>query len=131
MQAKFSVQKMTLNGKVYSAIETISTKTSAHQHFTEIIPETFLISTGLQIWSHENVFTREPNRMFAIVMTTSEAFLGPTRVNLFHLKNFNLNSITVYRNGYPVATTPLQTENDKKHYLISVEAPDFGQHGHP
>ena len=63
-------------------------------------------------------------------MATNEAFLGAKRVNPFHFQKFNLNSITVYRNGYPVAGTPLQTENDKKLYLNSLEALAFGQHGH-
>ena len=63
-------------------------------------------------------------------MATNEAFLGAKRVNLFHFQKFNLNSIKVYRNGYPVAGTPLQTENDKKLYLNSLEALAFGQHGH-
>ena len=63
-------------------------------------------------------------------MATNEAFLGAKRVKPFHFQIFNLNSITVYRNGYPVAGTPLQTENDKKLYLNSLEALAFGQHGH-
>ena len=90
----------------------------------------FLFSTGVNSWSHEVAFTREPIRKFAIAMATNEAFLGAKRVNPFQFQKFNLNSITVYRNGYPVAGTQLQTENDKKLYLNSLEALAFGQHGH-
>ena len=130
LQANLYVRKMTVSDNVYSAIETTVTKTPALYRYTEIIPKTFLISTGVQSWSHEDVFTREPIRRFAIAMATNEAFLGAKSVNPFHFQKFNLNSITVYRNGYPVAGTPLQTENDKKLYLNSLEALAFGQHGH-
>ena len=63
-------------------------------------------------------------------MATNEAFLGAPHVNTFHFQKFNLNSITGYRNGYLVAGTPLQTENDKKLDLNSLEALAFGQHFH-
>ena len=119
---------MTVSDEVYSAIVTTLTKTMALYRY-QIIPKTFLIFTGVQSWSHEDVFTREPIRRFAIAMATNEALLGAKRVNLFHFQKFNLNSITVYYNGYPVAGTPLQTENDKKLHLNSLEALAFGQHG--
>ena len=84
----------------------------------------------MQSWSHEDIFAREPNRRFVIALATNEAFLGAKPVNPFHFQNFNLNSFTVYRNGYPVAGTSLQTENDEKLYLVSLEALAFRQHGH-
>ena len=59
-----------------------------------------------------------------------QGFSGTKRKNRFHLQNFNLDSITVCPNGYPFAGTPLQTENDKKLYLNSLEDLAFGQHGH-
>ena len=121
---------MTVSDNVHSDIETTLTKTPALYRCTEIIPKKIVISTGVQSWSHEDVFTREPIRTFAIALATNEDFLGAKRVNHFHFQKFNLNSITVYRNGYPVAGTPLQTESDKKLYLNSLEALAFGQHGH-
>ena len=121
---------MTVNDRGYSAIETTLLKTPAPHGYTEIIPKTFLISTGVQSWSHEDKFTRELIRRFAIAMATNEAFLGAKRVNHFLFQNFNLHSITVYRNGYPVAGTPLQTEDDNKFQLNLLEALAFGQHGH-
>ena len=56
--------------------------------------------------------------------------MGAKRTNPFHYQKFGLNSITVYRNGYPIAGTPLESENDKKIYLNSLEALAFEQHGH-
>ena len=105
---------MTVSDNVYSAIETTLNKTPALYSYTEIIPKTFLISTVVQSWSHEDVFTREPIRRFARAMATNEAFPGAKRLNLFHFQKFKINSITVYPKGYPVTGTPVQTENDKK-----------------
>ena len=119
---------MTVSENVYSAIE--STLTIAIYRYTEIIPETFLFSTGSKSWNHEDIFNREPIRRFALAMTTNKAFLGSKANNPFHYQKFNLENITVYRNGYPIAATPLQTGNDKKLYLNSPEALAFESHGH-
>ena len=70
----------------------------------------FPISTVVQRWSHEDVFAREPIRRSAIAITTNKAFSEAKRINPFHFPKFNLISITVHRNGYLFAGTPLQTE---------------------
>lgn len=130
MQAYLYVRKMTVTEDVYSAIETTLTKTPAIYRFTEVIPKTFLISRDVRSWDHEDIFNREPIRRFAFAMITNQAFLGAKRSNPFHFQKFNLDSIIVYRNGYPVAGTPLQTEDDKKLYLNSLEALAFENGGH-
>ena len=130
MQASLYVRKLIVSDNAYSAIETTLTKTPALYRYTEIIPKTFLISFGVRTWSHEDVFSREPIRRFTIAMATNEVFLGAERVNPSRFRNFKLNSITVYRDCYPAAGTPLQTGNDNKLYLTSLEALVFGQHGH-
>ena len=48
LQANLYVRKMTVSDNVYSAIETTLTKTPALYRYTEIIPKTFLLSTGVQ-----------------------------------------------------------------------------------
>ena len=130
LQANLYVRKMTVTENVYSAIENTLTKTPAIYRYTEIIPKTFLVSTGSKSWNHEDIFNREPIRRFALAMTTNKAFLGSKDANPFHFQKFNLESITVYRNGYPIAATPLQTDDDKKLYLNSLEALAFESHGH-
>ena len=66
-------------------------------------------------------------------MATNEAFLGAKLAKSFHFEKFNLNSTKVYRNGYPVAGTPVRTDNDRRLYLNSLAAPALGQlvHGVP
>jgi len=129
-QANLYVQKMTVTDNVYSAIEKTLTKTPAIYRYIEVIPKTFLISTGSRSWSHEDIFTREPIRRFALAMSPNANFLGAKRANPFHYQKFGLRSITVYRNGSPIAGTPLTTDNDKRLYLSSLEALAFNHHGH-
>ena len=129
-QANLYVRKMTVSENVYSAIESTLTKTPAIYRYTEIIPKTFLVSTVSKSWNHEDIFNREPIRRFALAMTRNKAFLGSRAVNPFHYQKFNLEKITVYRNGYPIAAKPLQTDNDKKLYLNSLDALAFESHGH-
>ena len=126
MQANLYIRKMTVSD-VYSGIETTLSKTPALYRYTEIIPETYLVSRGVQSWSHEDPFIREGSQ---IAMATKEAFLGSKRGDRFHFQKFSLNSIIFYRNSYPFAGTPLETESVKKLYLNSLEAQAFGQHGH-
>ena len=118
---------MSVGDNVYSAIETIVTKTSPLYRYIEIILKTILNCTGVLSWGHEDVFTRESIPWFAIAMTTNKAFLGAKRVYLFLFENLNLNSLAIYRIGYPVAWTPLQAKSDKKLYLDSLEALGFGK----
>ena len=129
-QANLYVRKMTVSENVYSEIESTLAKASAMYRYTEIIPKTFIVSKGLKSWNHEDIFNREPIRRFALAMTTNSSFLGAKRENPFHFRKFDLDSITVLRNGYPIAGTPLQTDNDKKQYLNSLEALAFRSHGH-
>ena len=129
-QANLHVRKMTVSDNVFTAIETTLTKMPAIYRYTEIIPKTFIMSNNSSSWNQEDIFNREPIRRFAIAMTTNAAFLGSKALNPFHFRKFDLTSITVYRNGYPIAGTPLQTDDDKKLYLNSLEALAFGQHGH-
>ena len=93
---------MTVSENVYSAIESTLTKTPAIYRYTEIIPKTFPVSTGSKSWNHEDIFNREPIRRFALAMTTNKAFLGSKADNPFHYQKFNLENITLYRNGYPL-----------------------------
>lgn len=129
-QANLHVRKMTVSENVYSAIESTLAKASAMYRYTEIIPKTFNVSRGMKSWNHEDIFNREPIRRFALAMTTNSSFLGAKKENPFHFRKFDLDSITVLRNGYPIAGTPLQTDNDKKLYLNSLEALAFTSHGH-
>ena len=129
-QANLYVRKMTLTENAYSAIETTLAKATARYRYTEIIPRTFLIGQNSQSWDQENVFSGQPIRRFILAMSTNAGFVGAKTTNPFHYQKFGLRSITVYRNGHPIAGTPLETDTDKKMYLNSMGALAFHEHGH-
>ena len=112
-QANLYVRKMTVSEQVFIAIEKTLTKTPALYRYTEVLPKTFLIPTGSRNWSKEDVFSREPIRRFALALVSYASFLGSKDTNPFHYQKHNLNEDTVYRNGYPVAGTPLATDDLK------------------
>ena len=60
------------------------------------------------------------NQSAAICLNTNEAFLGNNRQNPFHLRKFNLEQIYVYRNGLPVADSPISTADDKRLYFNTI-----------
>lgn len=130
LQANLYVRKMTVSDQVFTAIEKTLTKTPALYHYTEVLPKTFLIPSGSRSWIKEDVFSKEPIRRFAVALCTNAAFLGSKTTNPFHYQKFHLNEITVYRNGFPVAGTPLPTENEKRTYLNTMDALAFAHLSH-
>ena len=109
-QANLYARKKTVSGKIYSAIESTLKKTPVIYTYTDVLPKIFLVSTGSKSWNHGDFFNRDPIRHFAWAMATNRAFLGSKAFN----PKFNLENNTLYRIGYHIAGTPLQTDNDKK-----------------
>ena len=72
---------MTLNGDVVSAIE-----------------KTLLTSLA-----------SEPIRRLALCLNTNEASLGNNEQNPLHFRKIDLEQIYIYRNGMPVADSPIST----------------------
>ena len=81
-------------------------------------------------WSEEDVFSKEPIRRFALALISNQAFLDSKLKNPFHYQKHGLNGVTVYRNGYPIAGTPLSTDDEKRLYKTTMDAFVFGYHGH-
>ena len=63
-------------------------------------------------------------------MSSSESFNGTNNVNPFHFQKFDLREIIIYRNGFPVAGTPINTEDDKRIYFNSMGALAYVENGH-
>ena len=98
--------------------------------YLETLRKTFLASTGLHSWKQEDIFAREPTRRLAICLNTNEAFLGNNRQNPFHFRIFNLEQIYVYRNGLPVADSPISTADDKRLYFNTISDLAYIDNGH-
>ena len=113
---------MTLNDDAVSAIEKTLLTGPASNPYLETITKTFLASTSLQSRKQEDVFSREPIRRLAICLNTNEAFLGSKQLNPFHFRKFNLEQICIYRNGLPVADSPINTADEKRLYFNTMSA---------
>ena len=130
IEANLYVRKMTLNDDVVSAIEKTLLSSPASYPYLETITKTFLASTGLRSWKQEDVFSREPIRRLAICLNTNEAFLGSKQLNPFHFRKFNLEQICIYRNGLPVAGSPINTTDDKRLYFNTMSDLAYIDNGH-
>ena len=60
-----------------------------------------------------------------VAMSINEAYLATNRTKPFHCQKFGLNEILVYRNGLPIAGTPISTSDKKRIYYNTLEALDF------
>ena len=95
IEANLYVRKMTIADHVLTAIEKTLLKTPAVYRYTEVLPRTFLATTGIRNWSQEDIFSKEPVRRMVIAMATKQAYLGTNRTNPFHYQKFNLSQIVV------------------------------------
>ena len=130
MEANLYVQNMTVSDNVIEAIERTLVSTPAMYSYTEVIPRPLIIPGGQNTWRHEDVFAKEPIRRIAIAMNTNRAFAGTNIANPYHYRKFDLRTITIYRNGIPIAGTPLSTQDNKRLYFKSLTALSFTDQSH-
>ena len=128
--ANLYVRKMTLNDDVVSAIEKTLLSSPASYPYLETITKTFLVSAGLQSWKQEDVFGREPIKRLAICLNKNEAFLGRKLLNPFYYRKFNLEQNCIYRNGLPVADSPISTDDSKRVYFNTMSDLAYIDNGH-
>ena len=131
IEANLYVRKMTVSDHVLTAIEKSLLKTPAVYRYTEVLPRTFLATTGVQSWRQEDVFSKEPIRRMIIAMSTNRAYLGTNRTTPFHYQKFDLSQIVIYRNGLPIVGTPISTAYNQRLYFNTLEALDFLDKGGP
>ena len=55
IEANLYVRKMTIADHILTAIEKTLLKTPAVYRYTEVLPRTFLATTGIRSWSHEDI----------------------------------------------------------------------------
>ena len=128
-EANLFVRKMTVSDNVVGAIEKTLLRTPAIYRYNEVITKTFLATTGQQSWTHEDIFTKEPIRLI-IALCAGDAFIGTNTVNPFNYRKFGLREITVFRNGFATAGTPMSTIDNKRLYYNSMSALAYVENGH-
>ena len=87
-EANLDLRKMTVANFVLSSIDKTLLKTPAIYNYIEILPRTFLATTGLQSWQQEEVFAKEPVRRMTLAMSSNTAYLGTNRTNSLHYQKF-------------------------------------------
>ena len=92
-EANLYVQKMTVTDLVLSSIEKTLLKSPAIYNYIEVLPRTFLATTGVQSWRQEDVFAKEPARRMIVAMSTNEADLGTRRSSPFHYQKCRLHCV--------------------------------------
>ena len=116
---------MTVTDYVPSIKEKTLLKKPSNYNYIEVVPKNFLATAGVQSWRQEDVFAIEPVRRMIVAMSINEAYLGTKRTKHFHYQKFGLTEIIVYRNGLPIAGTPISTSDNKRIYYNTLEALDF------
>ena len=113
---------MTVTDLVLSAIESTLLKTTANYPYQEEITNTFLATAGQRSWQQEDIFAREPVRQIIIALNTNNAFLGTNRRNPFHYQKFGFEQVILRRNGLPIASTPISTQDHKRLFFNTLSA---------
>ena len=121
---------MTVNDNVVASIERTLLKGPAIYPYCETLSKTFLASTGQWGWKQEDIFAREPIRRLAVCMATNESFVGNHQLNPFHYQKFDLDQISIYRNGLPIADSPISTANIKRLYFNTLSDLAYIDNGH-
>ena len=116
---------MTATDFVQSSIEKTLLKTPAMYIYIEVLPRTFLLQLVCKAGDKKTSFAQEPVRRMTLALSSNTAYLGTNWTNLFHHQKLQLNEIIVYRNGLPIAGTPLSMTDNKKIYYNTLEALDF------
>ena len=112
-EANLFVRKMTVSDNVVGAIE-----------------KTLLAKAGQRSWKLEDIFTKEPIRWLIVALCRSNALIGTKNINPYHYQKFDLSEITVYRNGFATAGTPMLTNDNKRLYYNSMSALAYVENGH-
>ena len=86
-EANLYVLKMTVTDFMLSSIEKTLSKTPAIYNCIEVLPKTFLATTGVS-WRQEDLFAKEPVRRMILAMSSNTAYLGTNRTNPFHYQKF-------------------------------------------
>ena len=94
--ANMYVRKMTLKGDVVSAIEKTLLTSPASYPYLETLTKTFLASTGLHSWKHEDIFARESIRRLALFWNANGALRGNNRQKPFRFQKFDLEQIYIH-----------------------------------
>ena len=129
LNASLLVHKIQLKNKTYLTIERMLSKKAAHYDFREIVPKSFLISSGVTMYYRDDIFNRAPISRLVMFMVPETSFSGNFETNPFHFRLMDLETVRLNREGSLVgATPPHLNDNLVRFFHQSLKALGF-EHG--
>ena len=96
IEANLCVRKITIADHVLTAAEKTLLKTPAVYRYTELLPQTFLATTGIRSWSHEDIISKKLVQRMTVAMAKNQAYIGTNRTNLFNYQKIKLSKIVFF-----------------------------------
>ena len=129
LNASLLVHKLEFKNETYLTIERMLSRKAAHFDFREIVPKSFLISSGVTLYYRDDIFNRAPISRLVMFMVPEKSFSGNFETNLFHFRLMNLETVRLNRERSLVGATPLHlNDNLVRSYYQSLKALGF-EHG--
>lgn len=123
IKASIHIHKLELKTDSFLSIERALTKKPARYPFTEVISKSFIIPQGSSQFRKDDVFTKEPVSRIVLAMNKEIDFTGLSITNPYHYRKFNLQRITIEREGLAVGGTPLDTlSSDVRSYYNTLKS---------
>ena len=113
------VEKVKLNPAAQSSIESKLTRSPSIYPFIRGIVKTFDVLKSNRAVHHENLFFGSlPSKIFIGFVNTA-SFHGDAKKNPFYFENFNINFLSIYKNGVQMPARPYQPDFENKQVLRS------------
>ena len=129
VSASLLVHKLELKIETFLTIERMLSKKAAHYDFREMVPKSFLISSGVTMYYRDDLFNRAPISRLVLFLVPETSFSGNFETNPFHFQQMDLETVRINREGALVGATPLHlNDNLVRSYYNTLKALGF-EHG--
>ena len=99
LNASLLVHQLEFKSEPYLTIERMLSKKAAHYDFREIVPKSFLISTGVAMYYRDDMFNRAPISRLVMFIVSETSFCGNFETNPFHFQLTDLETVRLNREG--------------------------------
>ncbi|KMQ81625.1 hypothetical protein RF55_25725, partial [Lasius niger] len=108
-------------------------KTTAKYPIERVVCKTYSVPTGNMSFVQDNIFIGQMPKRLVVAFMDTDAFNGSYKKSPFDFKHYNINFLSVYVNGQPMPSTPLQPDFQHNHFIrafqnLFVNAEDRGLH---
>ena len=92
-------------------------KSSAKYHIDRVICKTYSVSTGSLSFMQDNVFLGAMPKRIVIGLIGNAALNGDYDFNPFFFNHHHVNFLSIYLDGQPIPSKPLELDFDNKNYV--------------